>query len=290
MSYLSRITLVLLLAGAPTLAAAQPRAVGNVTITPDVVYGHKDGMALTFDVFRPADANGAAILYMVSGGWVSRWIQPENAVRGFQGLLDRGFTVIAVRHGSSPLYKVPSAEADVRLALRYVRMRADDLDIDPERIGVYGGSAGGHLSLMLGVVSDEGLQDDDPVQRTPSRVAAVVAYYPPSDLRTWVGPSDRFPALDFQPELAEGISPILYATADDPPTLIIHGDADRLVPLAHGQRMYDALHAAGVESEMVVIPGGDHGFTNPEHRARAQGLMVAWFDRLLASPRAVRRQ
>jgi dipeptidyl aminopeptidase/acylaminoacyl peptidase len=178
----------------------------------------------------------------------------------------------------------------VRLALRYVRLRADDLDIDPERIGVYGGSAGGHLSLMLGVVSDEGLQDDDPVQRTPSRVAAVVAYYPPSDLRTWVGPSDRFPALDFQPELAEGISPILYATADDPPTLIIHGDADRLVPLAHGQRMYDALHAAGVESEMVVIPGGDHGFTNPEHRARAQGLMVAWFDRLLASPRAVRRQ
>jgi acetyl esterase/lipase len=268
----------------PLRADAQPRAAGDVTITPDVVYGHKDGMALTFDVFRPDRANGAAILYMVSGGWVSRWIQPESAIRGFRPLLDRGFTVMAVRHGSSPLYKVPDAEADVRLALRYVRLHADDLEVDSDRLGVYGGSAGGHLSLMLGLVSDDGLQDDDPILRTPSRVAAVVAYFPPVDLRSWVGPSERFPALDFQPDLAEGISPVLYATADDPPTLLIHGDADRLVPISHSERMYAELQRAGIESEFVTIPGGDHGFTRPEDRARAQELMVAWFDRLLGTP------
>jgi acetyl esterase/lipase len=283
MGRMCAVAAMVLLAG-PFTASAQPRA-GDVAITPDVVYGHKDGMALTFDVFRPADANGAAVLYMVSGGWVSRWSPPENAVRRFAGLLERGFTVLAVRHGSSPRYKVPEAEADVRLALRHVRLHADELGIDVDRLGVYGGSAGGHLSLMLGVVSDDGASGDDPVLRTPSRVAAVVAYYPPVDLRTWVGPSERFPALDFAAELAEGISPVLYASPDDPPTLIVHGDADRLVPVSHGERMYAALQAAGVESELVIIPGGDHGFTRAEDRARAEELMVAWFDRLLGTGR-----
>jgi acetyl esterase/lipase len=221
---------------------------------------------------------------MVSGGWVSRWSPPDRAVERFDGLLERGFTVLAVRHGSSPRYKVPEAEADVRLALRYVRLHADDLRIDADRLGVYGGSAGGHLSLMLGLVSDQGLSEDDPVLRTPSRVAAVVAYYPPVDLTRMVGPSERFPALDFAPELAEGISPVLYATPDDPPTLLIHGDADRLVNVSHSERMYAALQSAGVESEFVVIPGGDHGFTRDEDRARAEALMVAWFDRLLGTP------
>ena len=273
-----------MLSGALWPTPALTQNVGDVHVTPDVVYGHKDGMALTFDVFRPSSANGAAILYMVSGGWVSRWSPPESAMRRFDGLLERGFTVLAVRHGSSPRYKVPEAEADVRLALRYVRLHADELGIDADRLGVHGGSAGGHLSLMLGLVSDEGLTEEDAVLRTPSRVAAVVAYYPPVDLRRLVGPSERFPALDFDAELADGISPLLYATLDDPPTLLIHGDADRLVNVSHSERMYAALQAAGVESEFVVIPGGDHGFTREEDRAHADELMVAWFDRLLGTP------
>jgi dipeptidyl aminopeptidase/acylaminoacyl peptidase len=98
-----------------------------------------------------------------------------------------------------------------------------------------------------------------------------------------VGPSERFPALDFQPELAAGISPLLHVTPDDPPTLLIHGDADRLVNVSHSQRMYEALQGARVESQLIVIPGGDHGFTNADHRARAETAMVAWFDRLLGS-------
>jgi acetyl esterase/lipase len=269
----------------PAAAHAQADALEGIEITPDVVYGHKDGMALTFDVFRPANPNGAAILYMVSGGWVSRWTPPEGRARGFEGLLEKGFTVLSVRHGSSPRYKVPEAEADVRRALRYVHLRAAELGIDTDRIGVYGGSAGGHLSLMLGLVSDDGTQANDPVLRAPSRVAAVVAYYPPVDLRQMVGPSERFPALDFPREQAESISPVLYATADDPPTLLIHGDADELVNISHSVRMYEALQGARIESEFVTIPGGNHGFTNPEHRARAQALMVDWFDHHLGGPR-----
>ncbi len=122
----------------------------EVEITPDVVYGHKDGMALTYDVFRPKEnANGLGVLFMVSGGWYSRWSPPESRQAFFKPMLDRGFTVLAVRHGSAPRYKVPEAVADVRLAVRHIRLHAADYRIDPERLGVYGMSAGGHLSLCL---------------------------------------------------------------------------------------------------------------------------------------------
>jgi len=251
----------------------------ELQITPDVVYGHKAGMALTFDVLRPANAHGGAVLYMVSGGWVSRWTPPQRlADRTFSGLLDEGLTVIAVRHGSAPRFKVPEAEADVRRALRYIRLHAGDLGVDADRLGVFGGSAGGHLSLMLGLGSDEGESDStDEVLRTPARVAAVVAYYPPVDIRPITGANERFPALDFPQEQAAAISPILFVTPDDPPTLLIHGDADTLVPISASEIMYAALQAESIESEFITIEGGDHGFRNQEHRARAQAAMVAWF-------------
>src|SRR5690606_637325 len=118
-------------------------------------YGHKDGMALTFDVIRPsADANGAAVLYMVSGGWFSRYSPPEVVARRFQPLLDEGFTLFVVRHGSSPKYVIPEIVGDVRRAVRYIRFNAHHWEVDPDRLGVFGGSAGGHLALMLGTASD----------------------------------------------------------------------------------------------------------------------------------------
>ena len=279
--------LLIVAAALPTRVASQQGATtsgDDLQITPDVVYGHKDGMALTFDVLRPANAHGGAVLYMVSGGWVSRWGPPQRlAGRSFSGLLEKGLTVIAVRHGSAPRYKVPEAEADVRRALRFVRLHAAGLGVDADRLGVFGGSAGGHLSLMLGLGSDEGEQDSsDEVLRTPARVAAVVAYYPPVDLRPIVGPSERFPALDFPREQAASISPILFVTPDDPPILLIHGDADTLVPISASEVMFAALQAEDVESEFITIAGGDHGFRNRDHRDRAQAAMVAWFDGHLA--------
>ena len=278
--------LLLVALGLPGLLTAQvpPSASeADVQVTPDVVYGHKDGMALTFDVFRPSNAHGGAVLYMVSGGWVSRWSPPEWLIaRSFGGLLEKGLTVMAVRHGSAPRYKVPEAEADVRRALRYIRLHSEELGIDEDRLGVYGGSAGGHLSLMLGLASDDGAVDsNDEILRTPARVAAVVAYYPPVDLRAIVGPSERFPALDFAEEQAASISPILFASPDDPPTLLIHGDADMLVNVENSEVMFEALQGKRVESELIIVPGGDHGFRLPADRERAQQAMVEWFDQYL---------
>ncbi len=272
----------------PSVTYAQSAPAGDFSVTPDVVYGHKDGMALTFDVLRPDNANGAAVLYMVSGGWVSRWSDPERlAARTFPGLLEEGFTVIPVRHGSAPLYKVPEAEADVRRALRYVQMHANELGIDVDRIGVFGGSAGGHLSLMLGLAAaDEGRHNDDEPLRAPNPVAAIVAYYPPVDLRPIAGPNERFPALDFPGDQAAAISPILFVSPDDPPTLLIHGDADGLVPLSQSELILAELQSDNIESELIVIPGGDHGFTRRPDRMQAQQAMTAWFVRQLASPRS----
>ena len=283
------LSFVLAACALPLVISAQSAPEVDFSVIPDVVYGHKDGMALTFDVLRPENPNGAAVLYMVSGGWVSRWSQPERlAARTFSELLEKGFTVLPIRHGSAPRYKVPEAEADVRRALRYVQMHADELGIDAERIGVFGGSAGGHLSLMLGLAAaDEGRDEGDDMLRAPNPVAAVVAYYPPVDLRRMTGPSDRFPALDFPQDQAAAISPLLFVSPNDPPTLLIHGDEDTLVPLRHSELIYAELQSENVESELIVIPGGDHGFRRPEDRAQAQRAMADWFERqLLASPRS----
>ena len=274
------------------------------SITPDVVYGHKDGMALTFDIFMPpGQPNGAAVLNMVSGGWVSRWTDPEEARPRYDALLDQGFTVIAVRHGSSPRFNVPEAYADVRRAVRFVRLHAEHFGIDPDRLGVYGGSAGGHLSLMLGLASDEGDPDaEDEVLRMSSRVAAVVAYYPPVDLREWAGPNasfpatlpeeglffargvmvpgaaDRFVALEFEDDLGASVSPILHVSPDDPPTLLVHGDADALVDLNNSELMYSALVSTGIETGLVVIEGAGHGFRSEADRKQASDALVGWFE------------
>lgn len=285
----------LLLALPPAVHGQAGSTTEGVDATPDVVYGHKAGMALTFDVLHPSvSPNGAGVLYMVSGGWFSRWSPPEQTARRFTELLDRGFTVFAVRHGSSPRFNVVEAHADVDRALRYIRIHADEWGVDPERLGVFGGSAGGHLSLMLGLAPDHagpvasrGSRDpealvtaaegDDAVAAGDDHVAAVVAYYPPVDLRPLVGPNERFPALDFEDSLAPAISPIRFVTPDDPPTLLIHGDADELVPIRNSEILYESLQEAGVESEFITIPGADHGFRNPEDRARADAAMVEWF-------------
>ena len=288
--------------------AISVHAQSSGSVIPDVVYGHKDGMALTFDVFTPSgQANGVGILNMVSGGWVSRWRAPEQARQGYQALLDRGLTVFAIRHGSSPRFNVPEAYADVNRAVRFVRLHASTYGIDPARLGVYGGSAGGHLSLMLGLASDEGDPDaTDEVLRVSSRVAAVVAYYPPVDLRHWGGPSesfpatvperglffargvmvpgaaDRFVALDFEEDLGATVSPILHVSSDDPPTLLVHGDADALVDLNNSELMHSALVSAGVETDLVVIAGAGHGFRSEADRAQASEALVGWFEEHLS--------
>jgi acetyl esterase/lipase len=283
--------------------AAQVKPATNVDVIPDVVYGHKDGMALTFDIFKPKKhRNGAAVIFMVSGGWVSRYTPPDQALNTndtannprLQDLLDNGFTVIALRHGGSPKYLIPEIVADVRRGVRFIRHNAKRWGIDPNRLGVYGGSAGGHLSLMIGLASDNG----DPAakedfMKESDRVQAVVAYFPPVDLRQLVRglnppPTgtvlDRYPALNFEKEKAADYSPIVFVTPDDPPTLLIHGDKDPLVNISNSQTIFNAFKKNNVKTDFITVPGAGHGFRG-EDAKRAMAATVSWFEQTLVKQR-----
>ena len=269
-----------------------------VTVTPDVVYGHKDGMALTFDVFTPSNPNGAAVLHIVSGGWVSRWVPPAQLSDGvrdlYEELFEQGLTVFSVRHGSSPRYVIPEIVPDVRRAVRFIRLTASQYGVDPERLGVTGMSAGGHLSLMLGLASDTGdPAAEDSVLRVSNRVAAVVAYYPPVDLDPPAGavltdvptegtPEARYPALKFERADVRAVSPIRHVSPDDPPTLLIHGNKDERVPIAQSEQIYAAFQREGVSSEFLMLDGAGHGFTG-EDADRANAAAAAWFAKHLAA-------
>ena len=285
------------------LCVAGPSAQTTDSVIADVVYGHKDGMALTYDVLKPAaNPNGAGVLYIESGGWRSSWRPIERSQSRFEALLSEGFTVFIVRHGSAPRYNAHEIYGDVQRAVRFVRLQAETYGVDPDRLGVHGGSAGGHLSLMLGLASDTGdPAAEDEVLRGSSQVAAVVAYYPPVDLRPQSGSGVDFPpattesyfysdgldvpraterwaALNVDQGVAASISPITHVSSDDPPTLLVHGDADTIVDLNASQMIHAAFEKNNVETALVVIEGAGHGFSEPEDRARATDALVDWFE------------
>lgn len=258
---------------------------------PDLVYGHKDGMALTYDVIRPARQSGAAILWIQSGGWYSTYTEPKNLIGASKSFLDKGYTVVIIRHGSAPKYTVPEAAADVRRAVRAVRLNAQAHGIDPDRLGVMGMSAGGHLSLMLGTTGDAGdSMSKDEVLRQSSRVAAVVAICPPTDLRGWTtDPPAEIkkhaglkPPLTFDAKLEPDVSPVLKVTADDAPTLLIHGDQDTLVPIEHSRNIVPLLEKAGVAVKLVTVEGAGHGFTPKQNQEIMAPALMAWFEKHLA--------
>jgi acetyl esterase/lipase len=249
----------------------------------EIIFAHKMGMALTYDVIQPVNPNGAAVIFVVSGGWNSRYSPPDQFRR--MALLDKlhraGFVVILMRHGSAPLFKVPDAVGDIRRGVRHVRQQAGEYGFAPERLGICGASAGGHLSLMIGVTGDqrEGSSNGRGAAEE-ARVAAVAAYFPPTDLRGMVGPSDQFPALDFDPKLAESVSPMAHISPDDAPTLLVHGTRDRLVPRQHSERLAKALREAGVSTELLILEGAGHGFVGRQAQ-QAEQAVVDWFERHL---------
>ena len=277
--------------GSSTHVLAQTYSVGSeVTIEADIVYGHKDGLAMTFDQYKPAvSSHRGAILFMVSGGWFSKWAPPEQQLGFFKPFLDAEFTVFAIRHGSSPKYTIPEAVSDVRTAVRYIRHHAEHLKIDPNRLGVMGMSAGGHLALMLGTTGTDGKQNASRVEEQSSRVAAVVALVPPTDLRVavWDSPESlpayrQFPALDLDLTLAAENSPLLHVTSDDAPALVVMGEKDTLVPPKHGEWIQEAFVDKGTLSKLLILPEAGHGLEGSGNQATAFRESLAWFNRFLA--------
>lgn len=293
--YLGALWLALALWGSGAAGWAQAQA-PEPTRVRDVIYRKKEGVALTLDVFKPEKPSGIGVLWMVSGGWVSNHnsISAEHA-RIFTA---RGQTVFAVVHGAQPRYKVAEIVEDIHRAVRFVRAHAREYGVDPDRLGISGGSAGGHLSLMMGGFGRPGDPNaSDPVDRESSRVQAVACFFPPTDffnygkegVSAFEIPTLKvfWPALGFnetmsaeeRKRIGEAISPILGISKETPPTLIIHGDADLLVPIQQSQRYIEKLKAAGVPCELVVRPGKAHGWPGIE---KDGDLLAAWFEKYLA--------
>jgi acetyl esterase/lipase len=275
----------------------------------EVIYGRKYGTALTMDVFTPKqNANGAGVIVAISGGWNS----DHNAITPtmpnlIQPLLDKGYTTFAVVHGSNPKFTLPEILEDMHRSVRFIRHNAKEYHIDPDRLGITGASAGGHLALMQGCAGKDGNpKAADPVDRESSRVQAVVAVYPPTDFLNWgekgkimlgkhtiVPVKAVFDFSQFNPktnsfelitdeekrnEIGRDISPITHVTKDNPPTLLIHGDKDQIVPLQQSETMAAKLKEAGVPCELIIGKDRIHNALIV-HEQRPK--LLEWFDRYI---------
>jgi acetyl esterase/lipase len=225
-----------------------------------------DGVKLTMDLYQPRKmtAPAPAVLYVHGGGWTGGDKSDGAGLLFKDALVRSGYIMAAINYRLAPKYTFPIQIEDVKCAVRHLRANAAKYNIDPERIGAIGGSAGGHLVSLLGVSDNEWNTGENSDQS--SRVQAVVDMFGPSDLQAiFVGRGDRLALQVFNisgpndPALQE-FSPVTYITPDDPPFLILHGDQDELVPLEQSQVLYDKLEAAGVPVELVVVKNAGHGF------------------------------
>ena len=261
--------LLSLLAFALTGAIASAQ---DVTRVADVIYAKHDGVALTMDVFTPAKPNGAAVIKVISGGWNSN----HNGISD-GGWPKHGFTTFVVVHGTQPRFHIGEIVGDLQRSVRFIRANAAKFGIDPNKIGVTGGSAGGHLSLMLGTrVLAANPKSKDPVEQVSSAVNAVACYYPPVDFLSWakegdskegIGPlTTRAPAFGPIVTTAEGreragreLSPLFWISDKTPPTFIVQGDADPLVPDSQARRYLARAKEVGAKAEVLIRLGGAHG-------------------------------
>lgn len=288
----------------------------------DIIYHKEQGFALTMDKVTPYhNRNGAAIVVVMSGGWFSNhdFTKPHDPAKlpnpfkeNAAELLKRGYTLFYVVHGTQPKFNIREIHEQLSNAVRFIRYHAEDYGIDPNRIGITGGSAGGHLSLMQGTKGAASNDDEVGLAATSSKVQAVAAYFPPTDfvnygdegvffdkvVREVLGGKNPFlQALDFvefdqanirlnkvedQARLSEHykfVAPAYHVTEDDAPTLLLHGDADKLVPIQQSNLIVKRFKEAGVPHKLYVKQGGDHGWAST---AAEVDMIADWFDQYLA--------
>jgi acetyl esterase/lipase len=268
-------------------AAAEP----PYTQTKDVVFAEVDGVGLLMDVFTPTGkSNGLGIVDVASGAWHSDRgkINDHKQAQVYDIFCGRGYTVFAVRPGSITKFSLAEMAANVKKGVAWVKDHAGEYHIDPNRIGLTGASAGGHLASLVAVTADD---------KTAVKAAGV--FFPPTDFLEYRGQKidensspaqvERVTRFVFPggvkststSELLEKlkqVSPALLVTPKAPPFLIIHGDADLMVPLAQSEKLLAALQQAGVPAELIVKKGGGHPWLTIHEEVK---VMVDWFDKQL---------
>ncbi|NOX44390.1 MAG: alpha/beta hydrolase [Caldiserica bacterium] len=263
----------------------------GVTEIHDVVYRTVDGVALALDIYLPGGAGPHPAVVLVHGGaWHTGDKRRLAPLARF--LAERGYVAFSINYRLAPDFTFPAALEDLRCAVKWIRAHAADYAVDPDRIAALGTSAGAHLVALLGTAPEAVGACGDP--GIPSRIRAVIALFGPMDLLSAAGtPAERAvegflgAAAGDAPDLWREASPITWVSPDDPPFLLIHGRADRVVPYEESVRMADALRRAGVEVGLLIIPGAGHGFINRPDTPAARTAVAAILDFLddtLAGP------
>jgi acetyl esterase/lipase len=274
--------------------------------TRDVIYGRKYGLAMTMDIMTPKKTNGLGIIFVVSGGWFSR---PENINAAFVApFLARGYTVFNVVHGSQPKFTITEILEDLHRAIRFIKYHAKSYKIDPDRLGITGASAGGHLALMMATAGGPGdPKATDPIDRLSSEVKAVACFFPPTDFLNFGKKGNALIDRQIQPpftaamdwhefdakkalfvpikdkkrleSIAKKVSPAWCVSNKTPPCLIIHGDADKLVPLQQTEIFAEKMRECERICKVEVRKGAGHGWATILSDIE---LFADWFDEHLA--------
>ena len=272
----------------------------------NLVYAEAHGIGLIMDVFVPSgDKNGLAIIDVVSGAWHSdrSKIRDHMLTQSFHIFCKKGYTVFAIRPGSITKFSALEMRANLNQGIHWVKSHASEYGIDPERIGMMGSSAGGHLACLTAVTAEDGTAVDGKKPSTgDTRVKAVAVFFPPTDFLQYgdkvIDPSaddklgkitrkladiesENKPTADEMSQQLAKISPARLVTAKAPPFLLIHGDADPLVPLQQSEVMVAALKNAGVAAELIVKKGGQHPWFTIHEEVK---ILADWFDTNLAKP------
>jgi acetyl esterase/lipase len=269
----------------------------------NVVYGEVHGVGLLMDIFTPtAKGNGLGVVDVISGAWHSDRGKIRDHLRAqtFDILCRQGYTVFAIRPGSITKFSGPEMLANLNQGIRWVKDHSGEFGIDADRLGLMGGSAGGHLACLAAVTAADAAPSGGSKGSTSStRVKAVAVFFPPTDFLNYGGKvidastADRLSDVVRRLALPAGttaetaeallqkvtqISPARLVTAQAPPFLLIHGDADPVVPLQQSETMLAALKKAGVPAELIVKPGGGHPWPTLHEEVQ---VIADWFDKRL---------
>lgn len=291
---------LLMTTAGPVLAAPPAPSVSQPTLR-DVTYCTVGRVDLKMDVYLPDNSYSAsrpAVVYVHGGGWVSGDKRSGAGSLDISELIGRGYVVASLNYRLAPQYKFPAQIEDVKCAIRSLRANSAIHHINPDHIGAWGGSAGGHLVSLLGVTDQSAGFDVGQYLEQSSRVQAVVDYFGPSDLTSSdFGSAQRQQILTVfgSTDALGSASPITYITKDDSPFLIVQGELDTTVPPHQSQELYDRLGAAGVPATLVMVKNAGHSFkpvggpispTRPE----ITKMMADFFDRQLRSNGTVSAQ